>query len=136
MNIRPKNYSWPALYEQVISLTKHTFSLKAMARRVAATNAFIPRWMNLVRAVSTEGYGRIRYYSAILHRLQTDPSFRAYFEQQTDALPAFYPDKVRRDLGFMWHWLPEGALHHDQNAYLHAQTDEGKAGLAAERRVA
>jgi hypothetical protein len=24
---------------------------------------------------------------------------------------------VRRDLGTLWEWLPEGALYHDPNAY-------------------
>ena len=31
---------------------------------------------------------------------------------------AFYTDQVRRDLGPWWDFLPEGALQHDQNAYL------------------
>ena len=87
MNIKPKNYSWPDFYEHVIDLTKHSFSPRALMRRFAATNAIVPRWMNLVRAISSEGYGRIRYYSTILHRLQTDASFRRYFEQESETLP-------------------------------------------------
>ena len=74
--------------------------------------------MNLLRAVSTEGFGRLRYYRGIRRRLDADLQFRPYFEQETTKLPQFYIDLVRRDLGPLWRWLPEGALYHDPNAYL------------------
>ncbi len=28
---------------------------------------------------------------------------------------------VKKDLGPLWRWLPEGALYHDPNAYLKAE---------------
>jgi hypothetical protein len=28
---------------------------------------------------------------------------------------------VRRDLGLLWEWLPEGALYHDPTAYLKSE---------------
>ena len=55
--------------------------------------------MNLVRAVSTEGFGRARYYREIRDRLDTDPQFPPYFEQESSALPQFYKNMVRQDLG-------------------------------------
>ena len=74
-----------------------------------------------MRAISSEGFGRIRHYTALRRRLDADEPTRAFFAQTTDALPAFYREQVRRDLGALWTWLPEGALSHDQNAYLKAE---------------
>jgi hypothetical protein len=73
--------------------------------------------MNVVRAISTEGFGRLRYHGGIRRRLDEDPQFLPYFEQETTQLPRFYWDLVRKDLGHLWEWLPEGALDHDPNAY-------------------
>jgi hypothetical protein len=77
--------------------------------------------MNLVRAVSTEGFGRLKYHREIRERLDSDRQFRPYFEQEKTELPRFYVDLVRKDLGPLWGWLPEGALHHDPNAYLKSE---------------
>ena len=118
MNVKPRHYAWPDFYEQVIDLSRYTFSWRAILNRCRATTGMIPRWMNVVRAVSSEGFGRIKYHTAVLHRLNTDRQFRRYFEQETTALPQFYVDVVRQDLGPLWAWLPEGALHHDPHAYL------------------
>jgi hypothetical protein len=123
MNLKPTNYSWPSFYEHVIDLTRYTFSPRAILRRIAATNAFIPRWLNVVRAVSSEGYGRINHYSDVRKRLEEDQQFRSYFERGTTTLPRFYVDQVQKDLGPMWKWLPKGALHHDPNAYLKSEIE-------------
>jgi hypothetical protein len=122
MNIKPKNYSWRAFYDQVIGLTRYTYSWRAIANRFRANRTMIPRWMNLVRAVSSEGFGRLRYYAEVRRRLDADPEVRRYFDQETTELPAFYADRVREDLGPLWEWLPPGALHHDPNAYLKAES--------------
>lgn len=121
MNVRPKNYAWPDFYDHVIGLTRHAFSWGAIARRFAATNAALPRWLNALRALSTEGSGRIRHYSALRRRLDSDAQVSAFFSQVTDELPDVYSDAVRRDLGPLWHWLPEGALRHDHHAYMNAR---------------
>lgn len=118
MNVRPKNYSWPDLYDQVIDLVKYTYSWRAIFNRYKATEATIPRWMNVVRAVSSEGFGRIKYHSQVRRRLDTDRQFRRYFEQETTELPQFYRDLARKELGPLWEWLPAGAMDHDPNAYL------------------
>lgn len=78
--------------------------------------------MNLVRAISTEGFGRLGYYRGIRRRLDEDLQFLPYFEGETTALPQFYVDLVRKDLGPLWEWLPAGALYHDPNAYAHAES--------------
>ncbi len=120
MNVRPANYSWPEFYDHVVDLTRHSFSWRAIFHRFQATQGVTSRWMNLVRAVSTEGFGRLEYHREIRKRLGTDRQFAPYFEQETAELPGFYVEMVREDLGALWEWLPEGALHHDPNAYLKA----------------
>ena len=121
MNVKPRNYSWSDFYDNVIDLTRYSFSWEAILRRFRATQGATSRGMNLVRAISTEGFGRIRYHTDIRRRLDEDRQFLPYFEQQTTELPQFYLDLVRRDLGFLWKWLPEGALYHDPNAYSKAE---------------
>ncbi|HET9233338.1 MAG TPA: radical SAM protein, partial [Candidatus Eisenbacteria bacterium] len=118
MNVRPKNYSWPVFYDHVIDLTKHTFSWPTMIRRHQATGAVIPKWMNLVRGVSSEGFGRIKYHSRLRRHLDTDRELRSFFDQESTVVPQFFVNRLRRELGPLWDWLPEGALDHDPNAYL------------------
>jgi hypothetical protein len=118
MNVRPKNYSWPEFYDGLIDVTRYSFSWRAIARRVPATATAIPKWMNVVRAMSSEGWGRIEYHTKIRRLLDTDRSVRNYLEGETDVLPAFYHDRIRRELGPLYEYLPDGALYHDPNAYL------------------
>ena len=118
MNVRPRNYDWPDFYDQVISLTEHSFSWRAILNRIRANRTAIPKWLNVVRAVSSEGFGRINYYKEVRRRLDADLPFRRYFEQQTTELPEVFVHQVCRDLGPLYEWLPAGALYHDPHAYL------------------
>lgn len=118
MNVRVKNYTWPAFYGHVIDVTRHACSPRMMVNRLGANGASIPGALNLLRAVSTEGAGRIRYYRTIREQLQSDAQFRAYFEQETTELPALYINQIRRDLGPFCEWLPPEAVYHDPYAYL------------------
>src|SRR6202158_3923315 len=129
MNVKPANYSWRTLYDQIIDLTRYSFSTRAIFRRFLATQGVTARWMNLVRAVSTEGFGRARYYREIRDRLDTDPQFPPYFEQDSSVLPQFYKNIVRRDLGPLMEWLPEGALYHDPNAYSKSERSKDVVAL-------
>lgn len=65
MNVRPKNYEWVVFYDRVIDLTAYTFSRRAIYRRFMATANRSAKWMNLMRAVSSEGYGRLRFYRQV-----------------------------------------------------------------------
>jgi hypothetical protein len=121
MNVRPRNYGWKDFYDNVIELTRYSFTAGAIYRRFSATQGMTSRWLNVVRAVSTEGFGRLKYYKEIRARLDTDRQFSPYFEQQTDELPAFYADMVRRDLCTLWDWLPAGGLNHDPYGYLKSE---------------
>jgi hypothetical protein len=125
MNVKPRNYSWPEFYDRVLDLARYTFSWRAIARRFTALKQPIPRWMNVLRAVSSEGFGRIKYYARIREMLDTDIPVRRFFEGESRDLPPFYVERVKKDLGPLWDWLPKGALMHDENAYLNSQGNGG-----------
>lgn len=129
MNVRPKNYKWTDFYDGLIDVTKYSFSWRAIARRIPATPTMIPKWMNVVRAVSSEGFGRIRYHTMIRKLLDTDRAVRAFFEGETTVLPEFYASRIRNELGSLYQYLPEGALMHDPNAYLNSSAEEQPASL-------
>jgi len=131
MNVRPKNYTWSSLYDHIIDLRRHSFSPRVIARRLGANKGLLPRFLNLVRAVSSEGFGRVRYDENIRGLLDSDRSMRRFFEGETADVPAFYVDRVRRDLGPLFERLPAGALDHDPNAYLKSQP-AAKAATTAE----
>ncbi len=118
MNLKPKNYEWIKFYDKVIDLTKYTFSVKNIFRRFRAAPAFTSKWMSCMRAISAEGYGRIRFYRQVRKKLIEDYSFRRFFEGETKQIPPFYIDIIRKDLGQWWQWLPKGATEHNPNAYL------------------
>jgi hypothetical protein len=118
MNVTPRNYSWSEFYTRLVDLTRYSFSWGAIGKRFRANREPIPRMMNVVRAMSSEGFGRARYHQQILERLESDPQFAPFFNQETSVLPDFYVNRVRKELGSFWEWLPAGALEHDPNAYL------------------
>jgi hypothetical protein len=122
MNVKPQNYEWVDFYDKVIDLTAYTFSPKAIYRRWQHGPSSNARWMNLMRAISSEGHGRLRFYRKVRQQLVGDRAFRAYFEGESTQLPAFYQQIIQRDLGVWWRWLPAGAIEHDPNAYLRKQT--------------
>jgi hypothetical protein len=121
MNVRPRNYDWRTFYDHVIDLTRYSFSARAIFLRFGSTIGMTSRWLNLLRAVSTEGFGRLKYYKEIRERLDSDRQFSPYFEQESDQLPGFYLGMVRKDLGALWEWLPEGAIEHDPYSYLKSE---------------
>ncbi len=118
MNVKPMNYSWIEFYDHVIDIAKYTFSWRAIFNRLVANKTMIPKWMNVVRAISAEGFGRVKYNIEVRRLLSSDKQFRNYFEGETTELPQFYIDQVKKNLGPLWYWLPKGALYHDPNAYL------------------
>ena len=136
MNVRPAHYQWPEFYDLVIDLTRYSFTWPAIARRFTATSSAIPRAMNVVRAVSTEGFGRIRYHTMIRHRLDEDRELRGFFEGGTDRLPTFYTERIRQDLGGMFQYLPEGGMRHDPYAYLKSSAEEVNSAPVPIRKVA
>jgi len=118
MNVKPKNYDWVDFYDKVIDLTEYAFSLKAIYRRFTHTQGFTSKWMNVMRAISSEGWGRLKFYRQVRQNLIQDRNFRKYFEGETQQLPAFYYNIIKADLGVWWQWLPATALSHNAYAYL------------------
>lgn len=118
MNVKPKNYDWPEFFDNLLSLTRFSFSWPTIARRFKATKTPIPKWLNVVRAISSEGFGRIQYHTELRRMLDEEPEVRNYWDGKTTEVPRFYTDWIKRDLGPFWDWLPEGALNHDANEYL------------------
>jgi hypothetical protein len=121
MNVRPKNYSWSEFYDRVIDLRRHSFSWPSIRRRLADNQGLLTRSLNFLRSVSAEGFGRIRHDTTVRSLLDTDTSVRRFFDGETNEVPAFYEGRIRRALGGLWEWLPEGAVSHDPNAFLKAQ---------------
>lgn len=126
MNVVPRNYRWPEFYDRLVDLSRYSFSGRAILKRIPATPTMIPKWMNVVRGMSSEGWGRIRYHETIRGLLDTDRSLRAFFEGESDTLPEFYVSRVRRELGPLYDYLPAGALMHDPNAYLNAEASAAR----------
>lgn len=124
MNVKPKNYEWIDFYNKVIDLTEYSFSKKAIYRRLKANSNFTTKWMNLMRAISSEGWGRLHFYRQIRKNLIEDKQFRQYFEGETTILPAFYINIIKKDLGEWWKWLPSTAIYHDPNNYLHKKAQQ------------
>ena len=120
MNVRPKHYAWSEFYDHLVDLTGYAFSSPAIHRRLRANRTAIPKWLNVVRAISSEGFGRLRHHMAVRRLLAGDRSVRRFFEGESDVLPQFYEEQIRRALGPLWDMLPPGALAHDQNVYLKA----------------
>ncbi|MSR05746.1 MAG: radical SAM protein [Gemmatimonadetes bacterium] len=131
MNVKPANYTWPEMYDRVLDLVKYTFSWRAIANRFTSMKQPIPKWMNVLRAVSSEGFGRIKYYGKVREMLESDIPVRRFFEGETRELPDFYIQRMKKDLGPMWNWLPEGAIMHDENAYLKSQASTSFVQMGA-----
>ncbi|HXV76565.1 MAG TPA: hypothetical protein VD788_09615, partial [Candidatus Polarisedimenticolaceae bacterium] len=122
MNVRPRNYDWPEFYDRLIDLCLYAFSWRAIGARLWANGSNIPGWMNVVRAVSSEGFGRIRHHRRVRQRLDDDRELRAYFDQRSTTLPEFYRARIARELGAFFRWLPAGAIDHDPNTFAYDES--------------
>lgn len=132
MNVRPRHYGWAEFYDRLLDLTEYSFSARAIARRWGATRQFTSRAVNFLRAVSSEGQGRIRHFRRVRRALDEDAQVRRYLTQETTELPPFYVDKIRADLGPLWKLLPAEAIEHDPYAYLKKSEAAEPAQVAAE----
>jgi len=124
MNVRPKNYEWTDFYRKLVRIHEFSFSKRTIRRRFGADRGLIPKSMNTLRAISSEGWGKIDYYRQTLRRLEEDREYRSFFEQETTEIPQFFVDRILRSLGPLAEWLPEGAIEHDPLAYLKSQEED------------
>lgn len=132
MNVRPKHYRWDEFYDRLLDLTEYSFSARAIYRRWGATRQFTSRAVNFLRAVSSEGQGRIRHFRRVRRALDADPQVRRYLDQETTELPQFYVDRIKSDLGPLWASLPPDAVRHDAYAYLNKARAPAPEQVAAE----
>ena len=127
LNVRLKNYEWPEFYDLMIDINQHAFAKKTMIKRFRANKGRITRLINVVRGMSdmsspnAKGWGKIRFFQEVRRRLDEDVEFRKFFEQETTVVPPFFIDIIKRDLGPLWDWLPEGAIYHDPYTYLKSE---------------
>ncbi len=121
MNVVPRHYGWRSFYDKLVDLERYAFSAPRIARRFVANRMAIPKWMNVVRGLSSERFDRVRHHARIRGLLDSDRSVHRFFNRETATLPEFYANRVRRDLGVLWDALPSGGLMHDHNAYLRSE---------------
>jgi hypothetical protein len=136
MNIKPMNFSWSEFYDHLIDVTNYSFSSRLIFRRFLANGETIPRWLNVVRGLSSERFSRVAYFTEVRRRLDSDRPFRRFFEQETVDIPQYFLDRIRRDLGHFWEWLPDGAINHDPNAYLASGDSSRSSRLVRSARIA
>jgi hypothetical protein len=115
MNVRPLNYDWVDFYQHAEDLTRYTHAAPQRWRRFAANSGVTTKAMNYLRGRSS---GRADFQSKVIRLLRNDESVRRFFDGETRELPEYYRARLQRQLGPLWDDLPEGALMHDQNAYL------------------
>ena len=118
MNVRPLNYTWPEFYDHVVDLTRYALSGARVHRRFWSNRGIGTRVFNAMRAINLN---RVKYQAKIRSLLDKDLSIRGFMEGESVELPWFYQRRVRASLGPFWEALPDGALMHDQNAYLKSQ---------------
>jgi hypothetical protein len=124
LNIIPKNYSWEEFYAQYIDLLKYSFSARAMYRRYKAIPVRTARWFTLFLSLSVGGSGKISNVFTTLENLRTKPEFRSFMNKESDQIPAFMVEQVRKDLGPMWEWLPDKTLTQRPNILLKSESLE------------
>ncbi len=126
MNVRPLHYDWAEFYEHAEDLTLYAHSRTQKWRRFNANRGITTKAMNLLRATSS---GRAKFHGKV-RRMLNDPSVRGFFDGETRELPEFYRHRIEKQLGPLWDALPEGALMHDQNAYLKRHEAEMRPAAA------
>jgi hypothetical protein len=107
LNIRLKNYRVPAFYDHLIDLVGYSFSPRRALRRFRTNRKGTARWLNLLRAVSSEGRGRYRYHRKLRSLMDADTAFVAFLEGESAVLPEFFRNKIRANLGPFFEHLPD-----------------------------
>jgi len=115
LNIIPKHYTWEEIYVHFIDLLKYSFSGKAMYRRFNANHMAASKWITLLLSLTIGGLEKIRLLSGMLNDLRREPDFRTFVSKQTNRVPGFMIENVKKDLGPFWHWLPNKSLSYYPN---------------------
>lgn len=116
MNIQPLHYEWTEFYDRIVDLTRHAFRPAAIWNRFRAAPHWLPRWMNIVRGISTEGWGRLAHFRRMRSLLDTDPEVLNLLSKSNGhkngngALPAVFRNSLQSQLGPFYEHLPPDAL--------------------------
>ena len=113
LNIIPKNYTWEDFYLHFVDLLNYSFSPRSMYRRFNANKMAAPRWITLLLSLTIGGKGKIRSLGSILKNLRKEPEFQSFVRRETNRVPQFMIDTVRKDLGPLWEWLPNKYLSYN-----------------------
>ncbi len=123
-NVKPLNYEWAEFFRLVADLSRYSLSLKQVAKRSWANTSWAAKGLNMIRGLSSS---KPRHYARVRGLMESDPEMKAFHAGTSRRIPAFYLDKVKKDLGPFWDHLPEGALEHDERAYLRSEETAGDA---------
>jgi hypothetical protein len=115
LNIVPKHYNWEEFYRHFVDLLTYSFSARTMYRRFNANKMAAPRWITLLLSLTIGGVGKIRSLSSILENLQKEPEFQTFVKKETNKVPQFMIETVRKDLGPLWEWLPNKSLSYSSD---------------------
>ena len=129
MNVRPLHEDWAPFFARAGDLLQDAYAPKRLMRRFSANRGVTTRLLNVIRARSTE---RGRFQAKMQKLLRENQQVRQFFDGESDVVPDFYRKRLQRHLGPLWDALPEGALTHDPNAYLKAETAKAANARAAE----
>jgi hypothetical protein len=122
LNIVPRNYSWEEFYTHYIDLLKYSFSARALYRRFKANPFKGARWFTLFMSLSVGGSGKKGDAYSVLKNLRTKKDFRSFMNRETDQIPAFMVEQVKKDLGPIWEWLPDKSLSQNPKMLLESES--------------
>jgi hypothetical protein len=112
LNITLKNYKWEEFFKHFIDLLKYNFSYKVIHNRFKKLDVTTPMLIMLFMSLS-EGRSRVENLSCMLENLKRYQDFDSFVKKESAKVPAFMLEKVRRDLGPLWYWLPDKSLSYN-----------------------
>jgi len=126
LNIIPRNYGWDELYSHIIDLLQYSFSSRAIHRRFRANHMGTAKWLTLLLSLTIGGRGKSQRLSSLRDNYRRNPDFQSFVNKETNCVPAFIIDRVRKDLGPMWHWLPDKTLSYDPRVFTRLNNDHSR----------
>ena len=92
-----KHYDPVDYYGQLVGLLEHASAPAMLRRRIGSTQNRTVRLVHRIRTAGTRA--TLKSIRRILGLLRSDPSFRAFHDGRSAALPQFYRDRYERMLG-------------------------------------
>jgi hypothetical protein len=123
LNTVPKNYTWEEFNRHIIDLLKYSFSPRSVYRRFNAVHYNTSRWITLFMTFTVGASGKIRFLSDMLKHFRSDSDFQAFVNRETTQVPQFIREKVKKDLGPLWYWLPDKSLSYNPNVLSKARSN-------------